>query len=76
MNNKGVGAILCLVAALLTCTKYISAAIFMSGVASWDAELFKAGLSYIGPSLTIAAAVALFAGVFFLIFGFLTDTKK
>ena len=75
MNNKGVGAVFCLIAALLTAARYMTAAIFMSGVLSWDGELFRAGLEYIGPALPIAAWAALAAGVVFLAVGVLQDVK-
>ena len=51
MNNKGIGAVFCLISAILISAKYISAAIFMSGVNTWDATLFAAGLGYVGPLL-------------------------
>ena len=73
MNNKGVGAIFCLIAAILAAAKYISAAIFMCNVSTWSAENFQDGLSYIGPMLTIAAAIALGVGIFFLVLGFSKD---
>lgn len=73
MNNKGVGAIFCLIAAILMSTKYISAAVFMSGSPSWSADLFKSGLSYVGPMPTIAGAIALGIGVFFLVLGLSRD---
>ncbi len=62
MNNKGIGTVFCLISALLISAKYISAAIFMSGVSSWDAALFVAGLGYVGPVLTIASIIALIIG--------------
>ncbi len=75
MNNKGVGAVFCLIAALLMAARYLTAAIFMSGVLSWDSELFRASLDYIGPALPIAACAALAAGVVFLAVGILQDVK-
>ncbi len=75
MNNKGVGAVFCLIAAILTAVRYVSAAIFMSGVASWDSGLFRAGLEYIGPALPTAAIAALAAGVVFLAAGIIQDIK-
>ena len=73
MNNKGVGAIFCLIAAILAGAKYISTAVFLSSTSSWDAELFQEGLSYTGPMLTIAAAIALGVGIFFLVLGLSKD---
>ncbi len=51
MNNKGIGAIFCLISAVLMSARYIAAAIFMSNVSSWDSSLFQAGLSYVGSPL-------------------------
>ena len=73
MNNKGVGAIFCLIAAILMSTKYIAAAIFMSGISSWNAEMFRNGLSYVGPLPTVAGAIALGIGIFFLVLGITKD---
>ena len=54
MNNKGIGSIFCLIAAIFMAARYMAAAIFMSNVSSWDAGLFASGLEYIGPELKIA----------------------
>ena len=71
MNNKGVGAIFC----LMTAARYLSAAVFMSGATSWDSDLFRAGLSYTGSSLQVAAVLALVVGVIFLGIGVYHDVK-
>ena len=76
MNHTGVGAIFCLIAAILISARYIAAAIFMSGVTSWDASLFAAGLEYEGPFLAVLAAVALIVGILFLVYGIYGDKKK
>ena len=76
MNNKGVGAIFCLIAAIIECTRYIAAAIFMSNVTSWDSSLFQEGLSYTGTSLQVAAAAALIIGIGFLGCGVFQDLRK
>ena len=73
MNNKGVGAVFCLIAALLMAAKYLAAAIYMSGVVSWSGELFRSGLEYVGPPLSIAAGIALVLGVAFLVWGIVQD---
>ena len=69
MNNKGIGAVFCLISA-------IPAAIFMSGVNTWDATLFAAGLGYVGPFLSIASAVALIVGILFLGYGVYEEIRK
>ena len=76
MNNKGVGAVFCLIAAILISARYLAAAIFMSGVASWDIVLFQSGLSYVGSTLQILAILALAAGIFFLGLGFVDDRRN
>ena len=73
MNNKGTGAVFCLIAAILLSAKYISAATFLSHTSSRDAELFSSAMGYIGPTLTVASIVALVVGVFFLVLGFVRD---
>ena len=76
MNNKGVGAIFCLISAILASVRYITAAIFMSNVASWDSGLYQAGLEYVGSPLKVPAIIALIAGVCFLGYGVIQDFKK
>ncbi len=75
MNNKGVGAVFCLISAILFAARYIAVAIFISGVTSWDAEIFKAGLEYVGPVLPILAGVSLVAGIAFLVVGEINDKR-
>ena len=75
MNNKGVGAIFCLIAAILTGVKYISAAVFMSGVSTWSADTFQEALGYVGSLPTILSIIALVIGIIFLGLGFVKDNK-
>ena len=76
MNNKGIGSIFCLISALLMCTRYLSTAIYMSGVTTWSAELFSTGLTYIGAPLKVASIVSLVVGILFLLYGLYQDMKK
>lgn len=76
MNNKGIGTIFCLISAMLMCTRYIVVAIFMSGVSSWDSDLFANGLEFIGSPLKIASVLALITGIIFLSVGIIQDLKK
>lgn len=76
MNNKGIGTIFCLISAMLMCTRYIVVAIFMSGVSSWDSDLFANGLEFIGSPLKIASVLALITGIIFLSVGIYQDLKK
>lgn len=76
MNNKGVGAVFCLIAAMLYCTRYLAAAMFMQGISSWNAELFHAGLTYVGDSLTVLSLLALIAGILFLGYGLYQEIRE
>ena len=67
MNRRGAGVVFCLIAALLFSARYISAAIFGSGVLSWDSQLFHAMLEYTGNGLIIASAASLLIGIAYLI---------
>ena len=75
MNNKGVGAVFCLISALLMAARYLSAAIFMSGISTWSSEMFQTSLEYIGPALPTAAIAALIVGAVFLGVGIVQDIK-
>ncbi|OPL08728.1 MAG: DNA helicase [delta proteobacterium ML8_F1] len=66
MNNRGAGVSFCFIAAFLLAVRYVSAAIFASGVSSWSGELFSAMLEYTGNLLVILSAVALVVGIFYL----------
>ena len=76
MNNKGVGAIFCLIAAILMAARYVAAAIFMSAAQSWSSELFRSALQYVGPILPVCAIAALIAGLAFLIAGLKQDRRS
>ena len=76
MNNKGVGVTFCLISEILVSTKYISVAMFMSNLATKDASLFKKGLEYVGPLLSIETILAMIIGILFLGYGLYTDSKK
>lgn len=75
MNNKGVGAVFCLIAAILGAAKYLTSAIYMSSSTTWSADLFTQGMSYTGSILTIAAIAALVIGLIFLCLGFVKDKE-
>ena len=76
MNNKGTGAVFCLIAAILAAARYIAAAVFMSNVTSWNAELFQCGLDYVGSTLKIMAVISLIVGIVFLVLGGCQDLRK
>lgn len=67
MNKRGAGVIFCLIAAILLSTRYIAAAIFMAGGSSWDSNLFSAGLSYVGTTLTTLSVISAIIGIGYLV---------
>ena len=73
MDCKAIGCVFCCIAAFLLGARYVSAAIFMSGVASWNASLFSAGLSYVGAPLLVLSILSLLVGAAFLVCGFRKD---
>lgn len=73
MNNKGIGTIFCLIAAIMMSARYIAAAIFMSGVSSWNYVLFTSGLEYVGSPLKIWSIVSLVVGIAFIACGLYQD---
>jgi hypothetical protein len=66
MSRRATGVVFCFIAALLFSTRYLAAAIFGSGVSSWDAQLFRAMLEYVGQAPSILAAIALAVGIIYL----------
>ena len=76
MNNKGVGSIFCLIAAILFGARYIAAGLCMSSSATISAEIFDVALLSVGPALLTVSIGALAIGVCFLVLGFLKDGKK
>lgn len=76
MTKRGAGIGLIAVAAFLFAMKYVSAAIFGSGVLSWDASLFNAMLQYVGPGLSNWARIALVAGVGYVVWGEISERKE
>ncbi|KJS03722.1 MAG: DNA helicase [Peptococcaceae bacterium BRH_c4a] len=67
MSRRTVGVTLISIAAFLYGVRYLSAAIFGSGVSSWNRDLFESMLEYVGHGLSIWAVVALVVGVAYLV---------
>ena len=68
MNRRAAGVCFCAIAAVLFATRYITAAIFGSGVVSWDAGLFRAMLEYVGTPLLTLSILSLVVGIAYLVF--------
>lgn len=76
MSKRATGAVFCLIAAILFSTRYIAAAVFMSGVSSWDASLFAVGLQYVGSPLQTFSIIGLVIGVGYLVWAEVSEKKK
>ena len=75
MTKRGTGVSFIAISAFLISIKYISAAIFGSGVSSWDEELFNALLSHVGNTLSNFSLLSLFVGIVYILWGEYQDLK-
>lgn len=66
MSRRATGTAFCAIAALLYASRYLAAAIFGSGVAGWNADLFQAMLQYVGSPLVRLSVWSLAAGIVYL----------
>ena len=69
MNKRGTGVAFIAIAAFLFSAKYISAAIFGSGLASYNKDLFNAMLEFVGFPLHICSIIALILGLAYIGWG-------
>ncbi|MFS0777560.1 hypothetical protein ABC255_16350 [Neobacillus sp. 3P2-tot-E-2] len=69
MGRRGTGVAFIAISAFLISTKYISAAIFGSGVLSWDEQLFNGMLEYVGNLLSNFSLWTLIIGIGYIIWG-------
>jgi Na+/pantothenate symporter len=76
MEKRLTGVVFCFIAAMLFVSRYVSAAIFMSGVSSWSSELFNAGLEYVGMPLLVLSIISFVVGVGYLFMAEKSDREK
>lgn len=69
MSKRGSGVAFIAIAAILFSAKYISAAIFGSGVSSWDEGLFNVMLSNVGTPLNTYSLISLGIGIVYIAWG-------
>jgi hypothetical protein len=69
MSKRGSGVAFIAIAAILFSAKYISAAIFGSGVSSWDEDLFNAMLNNVGSPLNTYSLISLVIGIAYIAWG-------
>ncbi len=68
MNRRAVGVALIGIAAFLYGVKYVTAAIFATNAPGWNSDLFRSMMENVGSGPTAASAVALIAGIGYLLF--------
>ena len=66
MHRRIVGVILLCISAFLYGVRYLAAAIFGSNVTTWNSELFKDMLDYVGSGPLVLSWIALIAGLGYL----------
>ena len=76
MSKRTAGVMFCLIAGGLFAIRYIVAALFMSGVSSWNAMNFAAGLEYQGNGLLIFSIISLVVGIVYLVRAEIEDKRK
>lgn len=76
MSRRTTGNTLLVIAALLYSVRYVAAAIFGSGVTSWNERLFNSMLSSVGSELVTISAITLVSGIVFLVWAELEFLKK
>jgi hypothetical protein len=67
MSRRTTGTFLIGISAILYATRYLTAAIFGSGMMGWNQENFRALLYYVGTDLVIWGMVALVFGVVYIL---------
>lgn len=75
MSRRTTGTILIFLSGLLYAVHFLAAAIYGSGQASWNTELFKGLLQYTDQGLTTASITALVVGVIYLVWAELSDRQ-
>jgi len=76
MSRRTTGLGLIAIAALLFSTNFITAAIFGSGVSSWNADLFRSMIDYVDQGLSTTSLIALVAGILYLLWAELAELRK
>lgn len=75
MTRRGAGIAFIAISAFLISIKYLTAALFASGISSWDEELFNTMLSYVGNTLSGFSILSLFIGGVYIVRGEYVELK-
>lgn len=75
MGKRFVGAIFCLISAILFASRYVATALFLSSTTAYDKELFEAVLENVGDNLLWMSIISLIVGIIYLIWAEVKDIK-
>jgi hypothetical protein len=75
MTRRTTGTTFIAIAAGLYIARFLTAAIFGSGVVSWNTELFASMLNYVDQGLGTWSLVALVIGVLYLLWAELDELR-
>ena len=77
MSKRSAGVVLLGISAFLYSMRTLAAALFSSGVQSWNADLFRSMISYIDQGVMLnASIIALVAGIFYLLWAEISALRK
>ena len=69
MNKRGTGVAFIAMSVFLIASKYLSAAIFSSGITTWDKNMFNNMFDYVGNTLSNFSLLALIIGIAYIAWG-------
>ncbi|TFD93681.1 hypothetical protein [Jeotgalibacillus sp. R-1-5s-1] len=75
MTRRGTGVAFIVIAAFLLASRYVTAAIFSTGLMDWDSSVFNNMLDYVGETLSTFSTIALIAGIAYLVWGEYEDYR-
>ncbi len=67
MNRRGAGVSFCIIATFLFSVRYITAAIYGSGISTLSSELFNNMLIYVGNTPVILSIISLAVNLIYLV---------
>lgn len=76
MKREYIGLGFCAISAFLFASRYVAAGAYGSGVGTYGPDTYQDMFQYVGSDLTVAAIVALVAGVVLIVWGELSGHGK
>lgn len=76
MSKRITGGLFCLASSILFSARYVSAAIHVSAMDSWDEVIFAKSLGYVGTGLLISSILSFIIGVIYLVLAWLDERKN